>query len=141
MFTAQISPKLTIASQPRLDDFADLARAGFTAVINNRPDGEEPAQPRSAEEEAAAAAAGMGYRHIPVTGPTLTEAAVRSFQAALAEAPGPVFAHCRSGTRTLTLWAIGEVLDGRMALDDVVPLGQSVGIDLRGVEAFLSTRR
>ena len=81
--------------------------------INNRPNGEEAHQPGSAAEKSAAEDAGLGYSFIPVAGPHITEADVRAFQEAVAAAPGPVFAHCRSGTRSSTLYAIGEVLDGR----------------------------
>ena len=37
-------------------------------IVNNRPDGEEPGQPAGDEIKAAAEAAGLDYRHIPVAG-------------------------------------------------------------------------
>jgi uncharacterized protein (TIGR01244 family) len=48
-----------------------------------------------------------------------------------------VLAHCKTGTRSATLYAIGEVLDGRMERDEVIPLGQSVGLDLSGAVKWL----
>ena len=46
---------------------AEAARAGFKSVVNNRPDHEHgPGQPTSAEIEAAARAAGLEYRFLPV---------------------------------------------------------------------------
>jgi len=105
--------------------------------VNNRPDGEEATQPTSAEEAAAAAAAGLGYAHIPVTGASIREKDVRDLQAALAQTDGPVLVHCRSGTRSLTLYTIGEVLDGRMDRNAVIPFGADIGIDLRGADAWL----
>lgn len=141
MRTIQVSPKLTIASQPDLTDFAELAEHGFGLVINNRPDDEDFAQPGSAAEEQAAQAAGMAYAHVPVGPAPLTEADVRQFQAAMATADGPVLAHCKSGTRSLIVYAIGEVLDGRMAPSDLRPFGQQLGLDLRGAEAWLAQHR
>ena len=40
---------------------------GVTLIINNRPDGEDPSAPQSADIEAAARGAGMKYIAIPIT--------------------------------------------------------------------------
>ena len=133
----KINDKISIAGQLALEDFPGVAAAGFKAVVNNRPDGEEPTQPTSAEEAAAAAAAGLAYAHIPVTGASITEGDVRALQAFLAKVDGPTLVHCRSGTRSLTLYAIGEVLDHRMDRNAVIPFGAEIGIDLRGADAWL----
>lgn len=133
----KINDRLSVAGQIRLDEFAPLAAEGFTTIVNNRPEGEEPSQPSSDEEVAAAKAAGVAYAHIPVTGPSITEQDVRALQAAIQNSSGPTLAHCRSGTRSLTLFAIGEVLDGRMKIEDLLSFGAERGIDLRGAEAWL----
>lgn len=80
---------------------------------------------------------GLGYSHIPVVPDQVGESKVRAFQKALCEAGGPVLAHCKTGTRAATLYAIGEVLDGRLRKDEVAPLGQSVGLDLSGAVKWL----
>ncbi|GJE83010.1 TIGR01244 family sulfur transferase [Methylorubrum thiocyanatum] len=132
-----IDSKLSVAGQPSPAEIAALADEGVSLLINNRPDGEEPGQPGSAAERAAAEAAGLHYLDLPVTGPTITRAAVERFHAAVEAAPGPVVAHCRSGTRSLTLWAIGEVLAGRMARNEVAAYGARHGFDLSGAERWL----
>ncbi|HWW47141.1 MAG TPA: TIGR01244 family sulfur transferase [Xanthobacteraceae bacterium] len=137
MQPVKINDKLSVAKQPALDDFPRLASAGFQTLINNRPDGEDAAQPGTAAEESAAAAAGMAYSHIPVTGPTLTREAVQKFRAEIDAAEGPVLAHCKGGTRSLTLWAISEVIAGNMRRDEVVEFGRSHGFDLAGAAAWL----
>jgi uncharacterized protein (TIGR01244 family) len=80
----------------------------------------------------------MGYTHIPVSLDGITEGDVRRFQSALSAASGPVFAHCKSGTRSLTLWTIGEVLDGRMQRGNVISFGQAHGYDLKAADAWLA---
>ena len=45
--------------------------------------------------------------------------------------------HCRSGTRSANLWAIGEVLDGRMVVEDLGPLSRHIGLDLSGAAGWL----
>lgn len=126
----KVNDRLSVATQPQLEEFADIARLGFRSVINNRPDGEEAIQPDSASEQEAARAQGLDYRQIPIRSGALGEHDVRAFQRAMAEMPGPVLAHCRSATRSLNLFAIGEVLDGRMKSKDLLRLGESAGIDL-----------
>lgn len=137
MKRTSINPAFSVAGQPSLEDIAALGREGVTLLVNNRPDGEEPGQPGAAAERAAAEAAGLTYLDLPVTGPTLTREAVERFRAAVEAAPGPVVAHCRSGTRSLTLWAIGEVLAGRLRRDEVAALGARHGYDLTGAERWL----
>lgn len=132
-----IDETLAVAAQPNEDAIAALAGQGVRLLINNRPDGEEPGQPGSAAEQAAAEAAGIAYLHLPVTGPTITHAAVERFRAAVLAAPGPVVAHCRSGTRSLTLWAIGEVLAGHLSKEDLPAYGARYGIDLAGAVRWL----
>ena len=134
----RISDKLFIAPQPGLDAFTDLAAAGFKSVISNRPGGEQPDQPSPAAERQAAATGGMQFHFIPVTAKAITEADVRSFQKAVAERPGPVFAHCRSGIRSASLHAIGEVLDGRLAREDLPALGEKWGVDLSVAAKWLA---
>jgi uncharacterized protein (TIGR01244 family) len=138
MKAVQVTDKLSVATQPDLEEFGTIAEQGFKMLINNRPDGEDPIQPGSAAEQKAANGAGLGYAHIPVTGSTITEADVRRFQSVIAQSDGPVFAHCKGGTRSLTLWAIGEVLDGRLRPEDLRARGEALGFDLRNAEAWLA---
>lgn len=132
-----IDSKLSVAGQPSPAEIAALADEGVSLLINNRPDGEEPGQPGSAAERAAAEAAGLHYLDLPVTGPTITRAAVERFHAAVEAAPGPVVAHCRSGTRSLTLWAIAAVRSGRLQREEVLAFGAERGIDLAGALRWL----
>ena len=134
----QISDKLFVAPQPRLEEFADLAAAGFGGVISNRPEGEQEGQPSAAAEQHAAEAGRLSFRFIPVTMTTITEADVCSFQRAVSETAGPVFAHCRSGVRSASLHVIGEVLDGRLTREDLPALSGKWGIDLSAATKWLA---
>lgn len=134
----KITDQLSIAAQPDAVAFAALKAQGFAGVVSVRPDGEEPGQPGTEAEGRAAKAAGLGYSFVPVTGSTITEADIRAFQQAVAQVKGPVFAHCKSGTRALTLHALGEVLNGRMKREDVAEFGRVFGYDLSGAAAWLA---
>lgn len=140
MNLTNLNDKLSIAGQPLPADFAEIAAAGFAAVINSRPDGEEVGQPGSAAEASSAQQAGLAYAHVPVTLKDIRESDVRAFQAALSSAEGPVLAHCKSGARALTLFVLGEVLDGRMRAGDVRAFGEAHGHNLAAADAWLAVR-
>ena len=137
MRLTRIDDTLSVAGQPTLAEIAALGDQGVTTLINNRPDGEEPGQPGTAAEAAAAQGAGLAYQHLPVTGAAFGRAEIDAFRAAVTAAPGPVVAHCRSGTRSLTLHVLGAVLDGRMRRDEVMAFGTRHGFDLSGAVAWL----
>ena len=128
----RVTDQLSVAPQISTADLAQAAAQGFKLVINNRPDGEDPSQPSSAEIEAAAKAAGLAYVHIPVRGgptPDQVEANYRAVEAA----DGPVLAFCRSGTRSIVTWSLGEALAGARSRDQLLSLGAGAGYDLSGV--------
>ncbi|MCW5712802.1 bifunctional sulfur transferase/dioxygenase Blh [Shinella sp.] len=137
MKLVEINDHLTVAPQPELDAFSEFARKGFVTIINARPDGEDAVQPGNTAESAEAGTAGLDYAFVPVTLAGVTEADIRAFQTALAGASGPVLAHCKSGARALTLYVLGEVLDGRMARDAVAGFGKRHGFDLSGALRWL----
>ena len=128
----KVTDDFAVAPQIAPEDLAEAAARGFTLVINNRPDGEAPGQPASAEMQAAAQAAGLDYLHIPVSGgpgPNQVEAVLN----AVAEAKGPVLAFCRSGTRSIVTWSLGQAVSGARPRDELVRLGAAAGYDLSGV--------
>lgn len=137
MLITRISDKLSVSTQPSIEDIEFLSAQGFTTFINNRPDGEDAGQPGTQLEAQAADRGHLAYVHIPVKMKTITEADVRAFQDALRQSNGPVFAHCKGGTRSLSLYVIGEVLDGRMKAADVVAFGRDHGFDTTAAEAWL----
>jgi sulfide:quinone oxidoreductase len=96
----------TIAVSGQLDpqDLPALAEQGYRVVINNRPDGEAPGQPTSAEFAAAAAAAGLEYHYYPLNAFNYPGDDVPAMAALFEDAERPVLAFCRSGTRSTNLW-------------------------------------
>ena len=102
----QIAPDVCVAPQLGPDAMAEAARAGFRSVVNNRPDFEHgPDQPTNAQIEAAARAAGLEYRFLPVGGGYQTPDEVEAFSHLLAELPRPLLVFCRSGNRSANLFA------------------------------------
>ena len=108
----QLDDKTLVAGQLTPDQVADLKDQGVTMLVNNRPDNEDDGQPLSADLEAAALAAGLEYRHIPIRygmGPSDVE----SMREALhATGEGKLLAFCRSGNRSTLAWAVARAEDG-----------------------------
>jgi uncharacterized protein (TIGR01244 family) len=128
----QVTPEFSVAPQISVADVAEAARQGFVMLINNRPDGEAPDQPTSTEMAKAAQAAGLTFVSVPVRGGPTREQ-VEEVQAAIAEADGPVLAYCRSGTRSIVTWSLGQALSGARPREELIKLGANAGYDLSGV--------
>lgn len=138
MREVKITDRLMVAGQPDPQDFGDIAAKGYATLVNLRPDGEVPGQPGHAGERAAAASAGMAYGFVPVTGSTIAMADVEAFRGLMQCSAGPVYLHCKSGTRALTLYALAEVLDGRLPAGEVVAFGKAHGYDLSNAAYWLA---
>lgn len=128
----RVTDQLSVSPQISVADVDEAARQGFRLIVNNRPDGEDPTQPSGHEIEAAASAAGLAYVHIPVRGGPTREQ-VETQRQVIANADGPTLAFCRSGTRSIVTWAIGEALSGAHTREELVRLGREAGYDLSGV--------
>ena len=84
---------------------SEAAKLGFKSVVNNRPDFEHgPDQPTNAQIEAAALAAGLQYRWLPVDGSFQSPQQIAAFAQLLQELPRPLLAFCRSGARSTRLY-------------------------------------
>ncbi|MDH4289998.1 MAG: TIGR01244 family sulfur transferase [Aquincola sp.] len=104
-----VAPDVCVAPQLTPEAMSEAARVGFRSVINNRPDYEHgPDQPPNAAIEAAARAAGLEYRFLPVSGSYQSPEDVAGFARLLAELPRPVLVFCRSGARSARLFALAQ---------------------------------
>jgi uncharacterized protein (TIGR01244 family) len=102
---SQIAPDVCVAPQLAPEAMAEAARAGFRSVVNNRPDFEGgPDQPTNAAIEAAARAAGLQYRFLPVQSAYQSPEEIAAFAQLLDELPRPMLVFCRSGTRSARLF-------------------------------------
>lgn len=105
----QISSAFSVTGQLTVNDVPAVAEQGFATLINNRPDGEGGGtQAPSSEIERAALAAGLHYVYLPVIAGAITPAQALSMREALATAPAPVLAFCRSGARSAQLYKLAE---------------------------------
>ena len=126
-----VTPGFAVAAQIACEDMPALAKAGYVAVMCNRPDGEEPGQPALDELRQAAQSAGLAFHHIPVSGGEFPASAVAAFAAVRRGTQGPLLAYCRTGNRSITLETLANPM-GRSVhqrLNDAA----SAGYDLTGL--------
>ena len=132
----QLDHKTLVCGQISAADIAEARRLGVTMIINNRPDGEDAGQPTSAEIRAAAAEAGIAYRHVPIArgmGPTDVEA----MRDAMREAgDGKILAYCRSGNRSTLAWAVAKREDGT-SREELERCAEAAGFSLAPVQHLL----
>lgn len=112
MIVRKLDDHTWVCGQVASEEVAELARQGVTMIVNNRPDGEDPDQPAAADIEAAAQAAGIAYRFVPVQrgiGPSEVDGMREAIEAS---GDGTLLAYCRSGTRSALTWALAKRAEG-----------------------------
>ncbi len=131
-----LSAQFSVAPQIDIDDVAEAKAQGFALVVNNRPDGEEPAAPQGGAIASACAAEGLAYAAIPIGHAGFSHAQIDALDAVLAGATGPVLAYCRSGTRSTHLWALARARAGD-DIDAICEAAANAGYDLSGLRPML----
>jgi uncharacterized protein (TIGR01244 family) len=129
----KLDATIWVAGQIRPEEMPEIAARGIRTIVNNRPDGEEPGQPSSREIEAAARAAGLDYRWIPVAH-VLRPDQIEEMADALSG--GPALAFCRSGTRSTYLWALARARAG-VGADTLLRQAADAGYDLTPIRSLL----
>jgi uncharacterized protein (TIGR01244 family) len=131
----RVTPDFAVAPQLTEADLAEVAAQGFKTLIANRPDGEGGAdQPRMGAIRAKAEALGLTFVALPFSGAPTPEI-VERMAAILNQAPQPVLAYCRTGTRSITAWALTYA--GQGSGDDIIDAAAGAGYDLSGLSDLL----
>ena len=135
----KISPSFSVSAQLSVTDVGILASQGYRTIICNRPDGEADDQPGAEELSAAATRQGMTFHAVPITPGQMSDDDVASFAAMLKDSEGPVLAFCRTGTRSIALWAMDEAQ--RLSVDAILATAAEHGYDLEGLRGRLDQLR
>ncbi len=124
----KINDALSVSPQIRPADMEKIKQAGFVAIVNNRPDGEEAGQPLARDIAAAAREHGIPVHHVPVTRPPFDADSLQRVRDILREADGPVLFFCRTGTRCTNLWALAHA--GELPGEDMIDMAFDAGYDI-----------
>ncbi|SEN87713.1 TIGR01244 family protein [Pseudorhodobacter antarcticus] len=126
-----LTPTYAVSPQIDLTDLAAIKAAGFTTVIDNRPDGEIPPSHHATAMQTAAQAAGLAFVINPIIGGMMTMDNVTAQAAAITASSGPVLAYCASGNRSSVVWALAHA--GQMPTDDLIGIPARFGYELGGL--------
>lgn len=132
----EVTPTFWASPQIGLDDVREAKARGFTLIVNNRPEGESDDQVPGDAIAAEAAACGLAYQAIPITHAGFGEEQVAAMTMALAEAPGPVLAYCRSGTRSTFLWSLAQAAAGADP-DTIASQAAGAGYDVGSIRPLM----
>ncbi|MGL4321829.1 MAG: TIGR01244 family sulfur transferase [Paracoccaceae bacterium] len=130
-----ITPEYAVSPQIELSDIAAIKAAGYTTIIDNRPDGEIPPHLHTAAMKAAVEAMGLTFVANPVIGGAMTQDNVTAQGAAIAASTGPVLAYCARGNRRSVVWALSQA--GKMPADDLIRLPARFGYQLEHLRPHL----
>lgn len=127
----RIDSELSVSAQIGADDIRAIAEAGYRAIVCNRPDGEAADQPLYRELEQRALEQGLQVRYLPAESGKVTDEQGAAFGRLMAELPKPALAFCRTGMRSVTMWALSQA--GRQPLARIVECAAAAGFDLKGL--------
>lgn len=127
----QVNTEFWVADQITTQDIELIAARGIKTIFCNRPDGEGPDQPNVAEIEQALQPYGIQIQYLPVVSGKVTDEQAEEFKQLYLQAQKPLLAYCRSGTRSITLWALSQVTD--QTLEQMLLTARTLGYDLQGV--------
>ena len=117
-----------VSDQIQTEDIAIIKNKGFKTIFCNRPDSEEADQITVKSIQDQADKYGLNFIHQPVVGGQITQQDVDLFKAHYAAAEKPIFAYCRSGTRSSMLWALSE--SSVRPIDEILKLTTAAGYNL-----------
>lgn len=133
-----LTESYAVSPQISLEDVAALKTAGFSTIIDNRPDAEIPAHLHGTAMQAAVEAAGMKFVFNPIVSGQISQANIDSqratLDATLAEG-GKVFAYCASGNRSSVMWALANA--GRESADTLIGAAARFGYQLEWLRPTL----
>lgn len=131
----RVTDAFAVAPQISEADVQAIADAGFKTIVVNRPDGEGGVdQPRMGPIRAKAESLGLSFAALPFSGAPTPEI-VERLAHILNDAPQPVLAYCRTGTRSITAWALTHA--GQGAGEDIIAAAANAGYDLSSLESLL----
>lgn len=123
-----LTPTYAVSPQIEPADLTAIKAAGYTTVIDNRPDGEIPPHLHTETMRQAAEALGLVFVANPIIGGALTMDNVDAQRAAIEASSGPVFAYCASGNRSSIVWALAHA--GKMPADELIGIPARFGYSL-----------
>ena len=131
MQIVNISGKYNVSPQISLRDVEILSEKGFEKIICNRPDFEVHPNIQSSLFEKVATEMGILFEYHPLTFENMYAKNIEKQMAFIEGSKSPVLAYCTSGTRSVAIWALGQI--GKMSKDEILKSALKSGYNLEGL--------
>jgi len=131
----RITPDFAVSGQCAPEDFSKIAAWGFTTLLCNRPDRENPVTLQASRLRAPAETAGLRFEMLPIIPGSLPPGHITDLQRLRQESAGPILAYCASGMRSALLWALSEA--GSRPTDHILRDTAAVGFVLESLRPQL----
>ena len=131
MMLNKIIDNYVVSDQITEEDIEQLKEAGFKTIFCNRPDNEEQNQVTVNSIRDKVIENGLDFIHQPVVGGQISQNDVDQFSDYYDNAEKPIFAYCRTGTRSSMLWALSE--SGKRPVDEILQLTFAAGYNLNNL--------
>ena len=127
----RIQREFWVADQITVQDLDTIAAQGIRSIMCNRPDGEGADQPNMIEIQAAAKQYDIEVLYLPVTSGKVSDEQALEFAQLYQNAQKPLLAFCRSGMRSMTLWALSQV--SGQSIEQMLLTAKQHGYTLQGL--------
>ena len=124
----QLNEQVYIADQINISDMNNLRDLGIQSIINNRPDNEGNNQPLSAELSKNASSVNIDYYYLPVISGNYPESTIQEFTELLNTVKSPIVVFCRTGNRSIKLWALSQT--PKFGHQYVLAKAKGIGFDI-----------
>ena len=128
MMLNKIIDDYVVSEQITEEDIEILKSAGFKTIFCHRPDNEEQNQVSVKTIQSKVIKGGLNFVHQPVIGGQISQNDIDQFSDYYDESEKPIFAYCRTGTRSSMLWALSE--SGKRSKDEILKLTTAAGYNL-----------
>lgn len=138
MTIQQLESGIGLAGALTAEDLENAHQQGYQTLICNR----RPAESPDHDEQALAAKAqtlGLSWACIPVATGEYSDADVAAFHHALETLPGPLLVFCRSGRRSIHLWALARIRHDGEQPERVLAHMQALGHDPETLRPLLAS--
>lgn len=136
MKLTKISEDLTVSEQLSEADIKHLHAQGYRSILCNRPDEECSELATFSDIKNKADDYGIACRYYPVAPGAITLQDAKGFAELLSELPQPVLAYCRSGKRSISLWALWA--KSQYPEQEVIKQLQLFGMEKEAIAALVS---
>lgn len=124
----KITDHYVVSEQITINDISQIKNAGFKTIICHRPDGESDDQPSHKILEETARSLELNFFYQPISPGQFNNLLFQDFEMVCKSAPAPIFAFCRTGTRSATIWALSQ--KGKLSDDEILSKTRSAGYNL-----------